>query len=386
MKFPTIKRDVAHISAGYMAYFYGTGTLLPYLPVWLRDQGFSAAEMSFIVGTPLFLRVMATHGFAYVGDKMGERRTLQVLVAVSLSAALVLQAVVGFWPTVIAVGITYVFWQSAPLQMDALTIGMIRGGKVANYGTIRAFGSAASFCAGLSGGFILGSIGSVGILPTFYFFAIMLIVFACTLPQTRAAKPQAEPTQPSGAWRQPRIVAVMIAAALVLGCHSSFTNFGALYMHDLGYPSELIGFIFALSTAAEFTMFAVGSRYIKKLNPVTLIAICSATACVRWIIVSFIESPVLMIMLQGTHALTFAGTVLGLNGFTVANVDPRHVVRTQGIYVSMFAATQGSLTMLFGQVYDRLGGHAFLMTACLPLTSLVILGVRHVLSRKREAG
>ena len=183
-------------------------------------------------------------------------------------------------------------------------------------------------------------------------------------------------------WRRPNVVAVMIAAAFVLGCHSSFTNFGALYMHDLGFRSELIGLILALSTAAEFTMFAFGSRYIKKLDPVVLIAICAFTACLRWIVFSFLESPIPMIMLQGAHALTFAGTVLGLNGFTVANVDPRHVVRVQGIYVSMFAATQGFLTVVIGNVYDALRGHSFLITACLPVLSLIILGVRWRLMAK----
>jgi PPP family 3-phenylpropionic acid transporter len=369
------------MSAGYIACFYGTGTLLPFLPVWLRDQGFAAAEIAIILGTPLFMRVAATHAFAYFGDRLGERRTLQVLVATSLAAALVLPAVAGFWPTVVAVGICYVFWQSAPLQMDALTIGMIRSGRIANYGSIRAFGSAASFCAGLSGGVILGSIGSSGILVAFYICAFALLTFSLTLPAGHAARSQ--PASPATAgWRRPNVVAVMIAAAFVLGCHSSFTNFGALYMHDLGFRSELIGLILALSTAAEFTMFAFGSRYIKKLDPVVLIAICAFTACLRWIVFSFLESPIPMIMLQGAHALTFAGTVLGLNGFTVANVDPRHVVRVQGIYVSMFAATQGFLTVVIGNVYDALRGHSFLITACLPVLSLIILGVRWRLMAK----
>ena len=39
--------------------------------------------------------------------------------------------------------ITYIAWDNAPLQMDAIAIGLIRRKIVASYGTIRAFGSTA---------------------------------------------------------------------------------------------------------------------------------------------------------------------------------------------------------------------------------------------------
>ena len=122
--------------------------------------------------------------------------------------------------------ITYIAWQSAPLQMDAIAIGLIRRKIVSSYGTIRAFGSTAFIVANLTGGFVVGSFGTDAVLVYFLAVAALLLLATLFMPASAHAESIDQPPPVGGIWR-PAVISVLVAVALVQCAHSTFMSFGA---------------------------------------------------------------------------------------------------------------------------------------------------------------
>lgn len=368
--------EVRGVVITFVAYFFGTGILMPYFPIWLHDRGLSASQIALALGLPLFARIIATPLFALVASRLGAHVLGSSLAAIALIGVLLMQFYPPYWVIVVITALTYASWQSVALHFDPEAMNLVRRKLVPTYGVIRAFGSSAYIAATVSGGIIVGAFGSTAAMYYFVAVATVLIFFSSRLrslgrPQPKAGEPRAKAT-----WRRPSLVMVTIAAALVMGTHSSFTSFGGLHMRALGYSDSLIGIILATMTAAELLMFAFGSRFVTGVPPVALIAVGAMAATLRWTAVAFVDSPALLMGLQLLQSLTFAGTYLGFAGYVVRHVAAEQSVSAQGMYMASFVAINGCVTLAVGSFYDRIGAQSFLISATLPLLALGLLAAR----------
>lgn len=374
-----INREVGGVVLVFIAYYLGAGILIPYFPLWLKDRSLSAADIALVLGIPAIARVIAAPFFGYIGDRFGKRRIIRIMATLGVSASCVLPFADPFWPILCLTGITYVCWQSMPLQMDGIAISLVRRKLVSGYGRIRAFGSAAFIAANVVGTSVLTYLGTDGIVVCFIIAGVTLLA---ATTQVSAEAGRSEPTtEPArvNVWLQPKLVSVMVAAALVHGAHAAFISFGALHMRELGFSNLTMGVVFATATSAEIVMFFFGYKVTHLLRPIQWIALGAAIAALRWTATAFVDDPYLLILLQTSHGLTFSGTYLGMIGYLVETVDQRQMASAQGIYIAMFGAFNAGLTFAVGNVFDRLGGHSFLLSAALPFTALVILGTRRAI-------
>jgi PPP family 3-phenylpropionic acid transporter len=377
-----IDREVAGVVLVYVAYYLGAGTLIPYFPLWLKDRQLDAVDIAFVLSVPAVVRVLAAPFFGYFGDAFGKRRVIRIMSTVGVTAAAMLSLASPFWAIMLLTGITYICWQSMPLQMDSIAIGLVRRRLVAGYGSIRAFGSTAFIAATFIGTGMLTHFGTDGILGCFIGSGVMLLL-ATTQVSAGAGKTQTATTNlPVNVWLQPKLVSVLVAAGLVHGAHAAFISFGALHMRDLGYSNTTLGIVFATATGAEILMFFSGYLVTDLLRPIQWIALGAGVATLRWIATAFVDDPFLLTLIQLTHALTFSGTYMGMIGYLVENVDQRQMASAQGIYIAMFGAFNASLTMAVGAAFDRYGGQSFLLSAMLPAAGLAILGLRRLALRK----
>ena len=139
----------------------------------------------------MIVRTVAAPLFGYVGDRFGQRNVVRATTAIGLAAGCCLPFASPFWPIMVLAAMTYIAWQSAPLQMDAIAIGLIRRKIVSSYGTIRAFGSTAFIVANLTGGFVVGLVRYPETV-TIYFLAVASLLLLATLFMPASA--QAEST------------------------------------------------------------------------------------------------------------------------------------------------------------------------------------------------
>ena len=378
-------RDLVATLVLIALFFLGEGILIPFYPLWLHDRGLDASEVSVVLGVPLLLRIFAAPVFGRMADRHGQRVMIGGASTIVLAAILVLVGVEGFWPLLLLTVIYLLGWQSMPMQLDAVVIGLVRRGLVGSYGPVRALGSVFFIVsATIAGALIVAPIPD-GLLLAFAVIVLGIIVTTLFLPRHEIAVtgPGAAPL--TSVWRQPPLVLVMLASALVQSPHVAFVAIGGIHMRALGFSDALIGIVVSTGTVAEIAMFLVGPRLFGRLAPVTMIAIGAAAAIVRWAILPQVTTPAGMLALQLSHALTFSLTALGMIGHLVRTVDPRQVASTQGLFVALNSALMALLTLLAGTVYTAVGGPTFLLLSLFPAAALLVLAARAMLGARQSA-
>jgi MFS transporter, PPP family, 3-phenylpropionic acid transporter len=374
-----VNKDFVSIVFVYVCFYFAAGILVPYFPLWFSDHGLSTVEVSYAVSLPMLIRTLLAPVFGIVGDRVGQRRVVQTMTAIALVAAFGMSFATTTWLLVAVAALVYIGWQATPMQMDSIVIGLISRGVVSSYGALRAFGSTAFVAANVTGGFILGMFGSDGVLVYFLAAGVLTLVSTAYIPKA------GEPSTPAGArqtisvWRRPRLLSVIVAAALVQCSHVTFLAYGGIYMRHLGFSDALIGFVLGTSIVAEIVMFSIGSMVSRWIRPVPLIVLASAVATLRWSILSFTTQSAVLFLLQTTHAITFGGTALGLVGYLAEEGDSKRRASTQGIYVGLFGLFQSIIVFAVGHAYDAEQGHAFILCAIPTGIAFLILVVRAVL-------
>jgi PPP family 3-phenylpropionic acid transporter len=173
--------------------------------------------------------------------------------------------------------------------------------------------------------------------------------------------------------RQPLLLAVFAAAAMVLTSHTVFNVFGSIYLRQIGYSERSVGALWALATSAEVAMFWAGPRLATVLGPFGLLTLAAGAALVRWSLMALAPGVGIVVALQLLHSATFSCSYLGLMRFVETNVTDERGATAQSAFVTMAGLMTAGATLAVGPVYAAFGSGAFLAAAGLAALALALL-------------
>jgi PPP family 3-phenylpropionic acid transporter len=152
---------------------------------------------------------------------------------------------------------------------------------------------------------------------------------------------------------------VLIAGALTQGSHGALNAFASIYWRSIGFSDEVIGYFWAVGVIAEILVFIYLGRHVGRSSGIGLVMIGSATAVIRFTIMSLQPGTEVMFMLQVMHSLTFAATHIGTMAALAALAPMTARGRAQGIYGSLAALTTAASTIVSGLIYAEAGAGVF---------------------------
>jgi PPP family 3-phenylpropionic acid transporter len=359
--------------------FLGSGILLPFLPLWLKDRGLPDTEVTLVVGLMMAVRIVAIPAGTFIADLTRRRRTVIVFCAFgSTLCYLLMAAMTGFWPILVCGMLAAALMAPGVPLSEVLAIeGSAHYGI--DYGRIRLWASL-SFLAGSLGAGLLLEVIDVR-------FVILLVAAAqglgalATLLLPRDEALPAAPHQPVhaaaviAAVGSVGFVVFLFAAGLGQASHGFLYAMGSLYFVDLGYSKFVIGLLWAASVLAEVLMFAFSSRFHRAFGSVRLIMLGTALAALRWTVTGLAPPLAILFLVQTLHAASFGLTHLGTMHFIRERV-PGHIRNTvQGLYSVLSGGVLLSGAMwVSGPLYVWLGGAAwFVMAAAAALASALAL-------------
>lgn len=376
---------VARACFVYVVLFAGSGFNQPFFPLWLSAHGITDWQISLIISAPLLLRIAVTPAIGSFADRSGQRnRTAQALACVVLLFALALGGSDGFWPILLLYGGMTVLSQAIPPLIEANVIQMVRLGIARNYGRMRLWGSVGFAGAAVTGGFILGAGGPQAVFTAFTLVLALQILVLLALPPSVPTPPDAR-RQPVALRRQPLLLAVFAAAAMVLTSHTVFNVFGSIYLREHGYSERAVGALWALATSAEVAMFWAGPRLATAFGPFGLLTLAAAAATLRWTLMATAPDFRLVPLLQLLHAATFSCSYLGLMRFVETNVTDERGATAQSAFVTLTGLMTAGATLAVGPIYQVAGSGAFLAAAGLAAAALVLLAAVRAPLRAAEA-
>jgi MFS transporter, PPP family, 3-phenylpropionic acid transporter len=362
-----------------LAFFYSAlcaalGVQLPFLPVWFAAKGLDASSIGVVLAIPLVVRVFAIPIATRIADRYG---AVRAVIMTGAAASLLGYVAVGFVQSpgaiMAAVALASSFYTPLMPLADAYALrGLGLHGR--SYGPVRLWGSAAFIGGTLAGGSLLDLIDQRELIWVVVTALALSAAAACALAPLgeRASGATAKLPSASLLLRDSRFLVVAAAAALIQASHAVYYGFSTLQWQAAAFDGTTIATLWAVGVVAEIALFAVSARL--PMNPAALLFAGAAGAVVRWGAMAFDPPPVLLLLLQCLHALSFGATHLGALGF-VARVAPAGLgASAQGYLAVALALVMAAAMGISGELDARWGSGAYwAMAALAALGGLVLL-------------
>jgi PPP family 3-phenylpropionic acid transporter len=373
-----------------LALFYGTlfglvGTHLPFFPVWLKAIGIDASWIGIITAVPSLTRFTVLPFITGLAEK---RQSLRgAMIATAFISALGF-SIIGTLHQPLAVFLAYAvtacLWTPMTPLTDAYALkGVSRYGL--NYGPLRLWGSAAFVVGALACGLLVDVIAARHLIWVIVGVAGLGAVVSLGLQPLEV--PTATPATSLGAaalLREPRFLAIIIAAALIAGSHAAYYTFASIAWQNSGLGGLTIAGLWALGVIAEIVIFALSPRF--TLSPATLVIIAALSAVARWTITAQEPPLPVLAVVQLAHGLTFGLTQIGTMGLMVRHVPSHVMARGQGYLTACTGIVTSIASVLSGAIYARHGQGVYYLMAAMGLASAVVMWLaRHRLEHQPQS-
>jgi PPP family 3-phenylpropionic acid transporter len=360
------------LSLFYAAFFLAGGVALPFWPVWLASRGLGPGEIGALLAIGQWVKVAAFPLAAGLADRSRDpRRFMLLLAAVCIAGYFACIPAQGFLALTLLNALTVSCLASILPIGEALALSFASLGKL-QYGRVRMWGTLSFVLTTLVGGRILGGRGPDAILYLIVGLTAANI-FACAL-LPRAATHLHE--NPPGAWRNllTRGNFVFLAMqTLNVASHSVYYAFGTIHWQSQGFSDVAIALLWAEGAMAEAVMFYFGSKALARFGMAPLMALGAACGVLRWTMLAFAASPLLLILAQLCHAGTVAAAGVAGMAYLSRAVPPRYAATGQAVCAAVNSAVGLGLFMLAaGALYAAYGGLAYLAMAVLSALSAAL--------------
>jgi MFS transporter, PPP family, 3-phenylpropionic acid transporter len=316
-----MKSPLAAYGALSGTYFAAVGLFNPYAPLWFQSLGFSTLLIGAIASLQSWTRVFAPYAWGWLGDHRGRRVGLiRLACAGALLSALGLLGVREAVPVALVTALLFLANGGVvPLYEATLAqlLNTATGVDPQRYGRVRVWGSVGFILSVTLFGALLEHVG-IAVFPAFVAAVnALLLLAAWRLPATQDEVRHAEAAPPVlGLLRQPAVAWFFTSVFFTVLAHTSLYSFFSLYLVHLGYGKTAVGVLWAVSVAVEIVFFWFQGRWFHRLSAHGWLKLAAAVTMLRFVAVALAGTGqglsgaavlALLVLSQGTHAITFAG-------------------------------------------------------------------------------
>ena len=105
----------------------------------------------------------------------------------------------------------------------------------------------------------------------------------------------------------------------------------------------------------------------------SLLIFAALTATIRWIITAYTTEPLILVLIQSLHSITFGLTHISAIYFISEVMPERAQAKSQALYSAISMGIIMSLAIaISGDLYDAYQGKAFIFSALLALSGAII--------------
>jgi len=376
---PSLLKTPIRQSIFYVLMFAGTGSSLPFMPVWLAAHGMTAGQIGLILAAPLLLRAVSGPLSGVWADRFRLYRTPLIWLGLMAAVFYGLLAISGhlpagagmvrFWAYLVLFTVAFTCATSESPLIDAMTIQLARV-EGFNYALPRAWGSAAFIAASVAIGYLLQIATSDIIVIWLMGFGALVAMGGRFALAPRPRQEHLNVVVPG--WQRIRhlmhnegLVWLLVAVGCLQAAHSFYYAFSTLIWKARGLSPSLCGYLWATGVVAEIAFMSLGGGLRRRLGPWRLLLLGGAVNALRWAAMAFTPPLWLLWPLQMLHAFTFAAVYLaGLE--LVHRLSPKGY---EGLAQTINSAyvngvLMGIVTLMSGAVYGSIGPAGYgVMTA-----------------------
>jgi len=360
----------------YFFYFAWLGAFAPFFSVYLDAAGLSPLEIGVVMALPPVTRIVAPHLWGWLADTGGRHvRLVRAAVLAGTVCWLGLFASTAFlW--ICAVVLAAGFFLSAALPLVEATTLTHLGAETGRYGAIRLWGSIGYIVAVLGVGYALDCFPVRALLWIVAASLLGTLVFACLVPDAEQPEATAGRLPIGHVLKQPAIIALIAACALMAVAHGPYYTFYSIHLVDHGYSKGLTGWLWALGVVCEIAIFLWLPRLYGAFTLRGILIASFALAAVRFLVIGWgAESLLLLLLAQTLHAASFGSFHAAAIGIVHQLFRGGNQARGQAIYGSLTFGVGGTLgSLASGYTWEPLGAAlTFTLGAVAALVGMVLL-------------
>ncbi len=358
------KRALFAFSSVSFAYFAYGGLFGTYAPLWFQSLGYSTLAIGALASLQSSTRLFSPYAWGWLADHTGQRTQL-----LRLAVALALVFALGYfvspaygWIAAVTAALFVCTAGVIPISEAALA-HLVSSGltlDAGRYGRVRVWGSIGFIVAVVGSGALLQSVG-VRAFPWLLIALLgLLLIAALRLPVVVEAAHGSEAAPGALAvLRQPVVAWFFAGVFFTVLAHTSLYAFFSLYLVVLGYSKTAVGLVWAVGVMAEVVWFWFQGAWLARLSTHAWLTLAALVSTLRFAgIAAFGSVPVLLVLVQSTHALTFAAQHSSCIGVINRHFPGRLRGRGQALYTVLGYGASGVIGGLAGGAVSEVVGFA----------------------------
>ncbi len=292
------------IRSQYFLHFAVMGAVLPYFNLYCYHIGFSGYQIGILSSVRSFAIVLFPIFWGLLADRLGIQK--RIYVVCNVFGTLIWAGyffTTDFGPMLLITLVYGIFYTPIISLLETMTMDVLAGEKP-RYGQTRAWGSISFILVVLALGYIIDTSGVGIILGMVLAGSIIQSVLATALPPGKRSPPSLSLTEIRTLFTS-RFTLFLVCAFCMLVSHGAYYGFFSIHLENLGLSGTYIGMAWALASMAEIFVMVASARLFRRYSPEKMMLYAFGAAILRWLILYWTISPVIIMLSQGLHAVTY---------------------------------------------------------------------------------
>ncbi|MFB3895621.1 MAG: MFS transporter [bacterium] len=326
------KRNYTALRVFYFFFFISVATLAPYIYLYFKKIGLTGTEIGLIAAVGPLIVLIGQPLWGIIADKTQKARTvLSIAIFITMISSLFYLGFTTFWG-LICVSIVYTLFNTPIIPLtDTVTLEFVSRHQL-SYGKIRVWGSLGYAVLVIVIGKLSQVFGLIWIFPIYAFVMLIIFILSFRLPKYKTHFEYHFLGGISKLMKNNRYVLFLIAVFLLTATNSANVVYFGIFIDQLGGTTTLLGLAWMIAALSESFIFLFSHQILRRVSPLHCLILASAGAILRWFLYTIIRAPLVLVLLQPLHALSFGCYYLGSIHFVKQESPPGWMATGQTIF------------------------------------------------------
>ena len=353
-------------------YFGLLAIFIPFLPVYLADQGLRPAQIGFIIGTGGFVTLITQPLWGMISDKTRTiRKVLLLLIFFSSVIGYFLYDSSSYLQLILFAMLLYFFLMPIDPLTESLNFTIAEKSGI-SYGSIRTYGALGYAVISLITGYVMSYFGANSLAFLFAVIGLISFIVSWMMPDAPVSgKPVTLRSLKHFFSNKETLLFLLLVFICAVPARMNDTFLG-VYIRELGGSAKLVGLTWFLAAGSEIVVFALSFWWLRKGKEIIIISFAAAFFFIRYFVSAWITDPHLLAYLQVMQLLTFPIFYSAAIQYLYRIVPVEWRATGQTVLALLFFGVSGIIaSYIGGAIYGAFGGK----TLYLFISSISFIGM-----------
>ncbi|KQU18046.1 MFS transporter [Peribacillus butanolivorans] len=353
-------------------YFGLLAIFIPFLPVYLADQGLRPAQIGFIIGTGGFVTLITQPLWGMISDKTRTiRKVLLLLIFFSSVIGYFLYDSSSYLQLILFAMLLYFFLMPIDPLTESLNFTIAEKSGI-SYGSIRTYGALGYAVISLITGYVMSYFGANSLAFLFAVIGLISFIVSWMMPDAPVSgKPVTLKSLKHFFSNKETLLFLLLVFICAVPARMNDTFLG-VYIRELGGSAKLVGLTWFLAAGSEIVVFALSFWWLRKGKEIIIISFAAAFFFIRYFVSAWITDPHLLAYLQVMQLLTFPIFYSAAIQYLYRIVPVEWRATGQTVLALLFFGVSGIIaSYIGGAIYGAFGGK----TLYLFISSISFIGM-----------